>query len=100
MHEFGTTREQLAEVAVAARKWALLNPEAWEKEPLTIEDVLNARMVCYPFTVRDCCLVIDGGGAIVMTSAGAREDAEEEAGLRAGHAARRSATPRSPTCPT
>ena len=69
MHEFGTTREQLAEVAVAARKWALLNPVAWEKEPLTIEQVLNARMVSYPFTVRDCCLVTDGGGAIILTSA-------------------------------
>ena len=69
MHEFGTTRENLAEVAVAARQWALMNPKAWEKEPLSIEQVLNARMVSYPFTVRDCCLVLDGGGAIVMTRA-------------------------------
>ncbi|MGZ5091631.1 MAG: thiolase [Burkholderiales bacterium] len=69
MHQYGTTREQLAEVAVAARKWALMNPKAWEKEPLTIEQVINARMVSYPFTVRDCCLVVDGGGAIVLTSA-------------------------------
>jgi len=69
MHQFGTTREQLAEVAVAARQWALLNPKAWEKEPLTIEQVLNARMVSYPFTVRDCCLVVDGGGALILTSA-------------------------------
>ncbi len=69
MHKFGTTREQLAEVAVAARKWALINPKAWEKEPLTIEQVLNARMVSYPFTVRDCCLVLDGGGAMILTSA-------------------------------
>jgi len=69
MHQFGTTREQLAEVAVAARKWAQLNPVAWEKKPLTVEDVLKSRMISYPFTVRDCCLVTDGGGAIVMTSA-------------------------------
>lgn len=69
MHEFGTTREQLAEVAVAARQWALLNPAAWEKKPLTVEEVLNARMVCRPLTIRDCCLVTDGGGAIVVTSA-------------------------------
>src|SRR5262249_44668397 len=69
MHEFGTTREQLAAVAVAARQWAQLNPVAWEKKPLTIADVLAARMVSYPFTVRDCCLVTDGGGAIVVTSA-------------------------------
>jgi acetyl-CoA acetyltransferase len=69
IHEFGTTREQLAAVAVAAREWALLNPAAWEKKPLTIEGVLSSRMVSYPFTVRDCCLVTDGGGAIVVTSA-------------------------------
>ena len=67
MHEFGTTREQMAEVAVAAREWALLNPVAWEKKPLTISDVLNARPISDPFTVRDICLVTDGGGAIVMT---------------------------------
>jgi len=68
MHEFGTTREQLAEVAVAARQWALKNPVAWEKKPLTVPEVLGARMVSYPFTVRDICLVTDGGGAIVMTT--------------------------------
>ena len=69
MHAFGTTREQLAEVAVAARDWALLNPAAWEKKPLTVSDVVNARKISDPFTVRDCCLVTDGGGAIVMTMA-------------------------------
>jgi acetyl-CoA acetyltransferase len=69
MHQYGTTREQLAEVAVAARKWALMNPRAWEKEPLTVEQVLKARMVSYPLSVRDCCLVTDGGGAVIMVSA-------------------------------
>lgn len=69
MHQFGTTREQLAEVAVAARKWAQLNPVAWEKKPLSVEDVLKARMISYPLSVRDCCLVTDGGGAIIVTSA-------------------------------
>jgi acetyl-CoA acetyltransferase len=69
MYEFGTTREQLAAVAVAAREWALLNPAAWEKKPLTIQDVLSSRMVSHPLTVRDCCLVTDGGGAIVVASA-------------------------------
>jgi acetyl-CoA acetyltransferase len=68
MHEFGTAREQMAEVAVAARQWALKNPVAWEKKPLTVEEVLAARMVSYPFTVRDICLVTDGGGAIVLVS--------------------------------
>src|SRR2546421_9650907 len=69
MHEFGTTREQLAEVAVAAREWALLNPVAWEKQPLTISEVLSARMISYPFTIRDICLVTDGGGAVIVASA-------------------------------
>ncbi len=69
MHQYGTTREQLAEVAVAARQWALLNPKAWEKEPLSIEQVVNARMVSSPFTVRDCCLVLDGGGAMILVPA-------------------------------
>lgn len=69
MHEFGTTREQLAEVAVAARDWARMNPAAWSKGPLSIQDVLGARMISYPFTVRDICLVTDGGGAIIMTTA-------------------------------
>jgi acetyl-CoA acetyltransferase len=76
MHEFGTTREQLAEVAVAAREWALRNPVAWEKQPLTVQEVLSSRMVSYPLTLRDCCLVSDGGGAIVVTSS------ERAGGLR------------------
>jgi acetyl-CoA acetyltransferase len=69
MHLYGTTREQLAEVAVAARQWALLNPAAWEKEPLAIEQVLRSRMVSWPLTVRDCCLIVDGGGAMIVTRA-------------------------------
>lgn len=69
MHEFGTTREQLASVAVSARQWAALNPKAFKRDPLTIEDVLAARTIAAPFTTLDCCLVTDGGGAIVMTRA-------------------------------
>ena len=69
MYEYGTTREQLADVAVAARAWARANPEAFERGPLSREDVLAARMVGDPLTVRDCCLVTDGGGAIVMVRA-------------------------------
>jgi acetyl-CoA acetyltransferase len=69
MHEFGTTREQLAEVAVAARAWARLNPEAFARDPLSIADCLASRMVCDPLTVRDCCLVTDGAGAVVLVSA-------------------------------
>jgi acetyl-CoA acetyltransferase len=69
MHEYGTTREQLAEVAVAAREWAKLNPVAFMRDDLTVEDVLSSRMVSTALTVRDCCLVTDGGGAVVVTSA-------------------------------
>jgi acetyl-CoA acetyltransferase len=68
MHEFGTTREQLAEVAVAARAWARLTPAAWSREPLDVEGVLASPLVCDPLRVRDCCLVTDGGGALVLTS--------------------------------
>jgi acetyl-CoA acetyltransferase len=69
MHQYGTTREQLAEVAVSARRWAQLNPKAFKRDPLTVEEVLSARMVSDPLTSLDCCLVTDGGGAVVMTSA-------------------------------
>lgn len=74
MHDYGTTREQLAEVAVAARGWANLNPLATARGPLTIDDVLGARMVCDPLTVRDCCLVSDGAAAVVMTRADRAKD--------------------------
>ena len=74
MHEFGTTRTQLAEVAVAARAWAQLNPEAFMRDPLSIDDVLAARPVASPLGVRDCCLVTDGGGAIVLVRADRAQD--------------------------
>ncbi|MEO6293175.1 MAG: thiolase [Burkholderiaceae bacterium] len=74
MHEFGTTRRDLAEVAVAARAWARLNPEAFMRGPLSIEDVLAARMVSDPLSVRDCCLVTDGGGAYVLVRADRARD--------------------------
>ncbi len=67
MHQFGTTREQLAAVAVAARGWANTNPEAFATGPLTIADCLASRMISSPISVRDCCLVTDGAAAIVMT---------------------------------
>lgn len=73
MYEFGTTREDLAAVAVSARQWAQKNPAAIMRDPLTIEECLNSRMVCDPFTVRDCCLISDAGAAIVMVRA---EDAK------------------------
>ncbi len=69
MHEYGTTREQMAEVAVSNRKWAAMHPMAMMKEPITIEDVMNSRPICWPYTLFMCCLVTDAGGAIVLTSA-------------------------------
>jgi acetyl-CoA acetyltransferase len=70
MHEFGTTPTQLAEVAVAARAWARLNPVAYRHSagPLTVEDVLSSPIVSSPLHAADCCLVTDGGGAVVLTS--------------------------------
>ncbi len=67
---FGASREQLAEVAVAAREWAQLNPKAWTygKGPLSVEDVLAAPLLSTPLGTLDCCLVTDGGGAVVLTS--------------------------------
>jgi acetyl-CoA acetyltransferase len=74
MHEFGTTRAQLAEVAVAAREWANLNPKAFLRDDLTVEDVLASRMVSSPLSILDCCLVTDGGGALLVTSAERAKD--------------------------
>jgi acetyl-CoA acetyltransferase len=68
MHEFGTTIEQLAEIAVSARHNASLNPEAFYQDPITIDDVLGADMVADPFTKLHCCIRSDGGGAVVLTA--------------------------------
>ncbi|MGV3571522.1 MAG: acetyl-CoA acetyltransferase [Ramlibacter sp.] len=69
MHEFGTTSEHLAEIAVATRKWAALNPAATMRDPLSVEDVLRSPMISDPLHLLDACLVTDGGGAVVMTTA-------------------------------
>jgi acetyl-CoA acetyltransferase len=76
MHEFGASREDLANVAVSARDWALLNPRAYtyDKGPLTIEDVLLARPIVDPLGKLDCCLVTDGGAAVVMTRSDRAKD--------------------------
>jgi acetyl-CoA acetyltransferase len=76
MHEFGASREDLANVAVSARDWALLNPRAYtyEKGPLTVEDVLSARPIVDPLGKLDCCLVTDGGAAVVMTRSDRAKD--------------------------
>lgn len=74
MYEYGTTRKQLAEVAVATSKWAALNPNALKRDMITVEDVLDSPLVSDPLRRLDCCLVTNGSGAIVLTS---RERARE-----------------------
>lgn len=68
MHQYGTTSEQLAEIAVATRKWATLNEKAYMREPIEIADVLNSRFIAEPLHLLDCCLVSDGGGAVIVAS--------------------------------
>ncbi len=74
MHEYGTTHEQLASVAVATRQWATKNPRAMMRDPITVEDVLASRMIAYPIHLLECCLVTDGGGALVVVSAERAKD--------------------------
>jgi acetyl-CoA acetyltransferase len=69
MKEFGLSHEQLAYVAVAQRKWAARNPRAMYRDLITVGDVLASRLVAYPFHLLECCLVTDGGGALIVTSA-------------------------------
>ena len=69
MKEYGLTHEQLAYVAVAQRRWAAKNPRAMFRDPITVDDVLASRIVAYPFHLLECCLVTDGGGALIVTSA-------------------------------
>lgn len=78
MHQYGTTREDLARVAVAARQWAQLTPFAYRREPTSVEEVLSARMMCDPLTVRDCCLVTDGAGAVIMVSSERARDLKQK----------------------
>jgi acetyl-CoA C-acetyltransferase len=68
MHEYGTTSEQLAEIAVTIRRHAGLNPNAKYRDPITVEDVLASRMISSPLHLLDCCMISDGGGALVLTS--------------------------------
>ncbi len=68
MYEYGVTSEQLAEVAVSARAWAGLNPKAYYRDPITVEDVLASDLICEPLHKLDCCLVTDGGGAVVVAA--------------------------------
>jgi acetyl-CoA acetyltransferase len=68
MYEYGITSEQLAEVAVATRAWASMNPRATMRDPITTQDVIGSRMICDPLHLLDCCLVSDAAGAVIVTS--------------------------------
>jgi len=74
MKTYGVTHEQIAMVAVVQREWAAKNPRATFRDPITVEDVLNSRMIAYPFRLLQCCLVTDGGGALILTSAERAKD--------------------------
>jgi acetyl-CoA acetyltransferase len=74
MHEYGTTSEQLAAIAVAMRRHAVHNPMAQQRTPITVEDVVSSRLVADPLHKLDCCLVTDGGGACLVTTAERAED--------------------------
>lgn len=76
MHEFGTSSEQLAEVAVTMREHARLNPRAMYRDPLTVNDVLESRMISTPLHKLDCCVVSDGGGALVLVRGDRADDSQ------------------------
>jgi len=78
MHDYGTTSEQLAEIAVTTRFHASMNPQAKYREPLTIEDVLASRIISSPLHLLDCCIISDGAGAIVVTSAERARDMRKQ----------------------
>ncbi len=79
MYECDVTPEHLARVAVAARKWAALNPKAWIRNPLTVDDVLASPMICDPLHKLDCCLVTDGGGVVIVAGRERARDAHKKA---------------------
>lgn len=74
MKTYGVKDEHFAKVAVVQREWAAKNPRAAFRDPITIEDVLNSRMIAYPFRLLQCCLVTDGGGALILTAADRAKD--------------------------
>lgn len=79
MAQYGTTSEQLAQIAVSTREWASRNPRASLRDPITVEDVLASPVAASPLHKLDCCLVTDGAGAIVMTSAERAADLRQPA---------------------
>ena len=67
MKTYGMSHEQLAMVAVVQREWASKNPRASFRDLITVDDVLESKLIAYPFHLLECCLVTDGGGALILT---------------------------------
>lgn len=88
MHEYGTTQEQLAQVAVSIRKHASMHPNAQKRDPLAIDDVLSSKMISWPLTKDMCSIVSDGGGALIVTSAERARDLKKKPVLLLGGGAR------------
>jgi acetyl-CoA C-acetyltransferase len=86
MHEYGTTSEQLAEIAVTMRRHAMLNPHAKYRDPITVEDVLASRVISSPLHLLDCCMISDGGGALVLASRERARDLRKPAAVILGGA--------------
>jgi acetyl-CoA acetyltransferase len=92
MHEYGEerARQGMAEIAVATRKWALMNPKAYIKDPMSFDDYHESRWISWPFHLLDCCLVTDAGAAVVVTSAERANDLKKPPvwvlGAAEGHA--------------
>jgi acetyl-CoA acetyltransferase len=74
LKKYGLGEDALAEVAVVQREWAAKNPHATFKNPISVQDVMNSRMISYPFRLLMCCLVTDGGGALILTSTDRAKD--------------------------
>ncbi len=83
MHEYGTTVEQMAEVAVTIRNHALLNPNAHMTKPISVQDVLASPMITSPLKRFDCALVSDGAAAVIVTSVDRARDLRQKP-VRAG----------------
>ena len=78
MHEFGTTSEQLADIAVSTRHHASLNPHAKMQQPITRDDVMESRVIADPLHLLDCCIISDGGGAVIVTSLERAKDLKQK----------------------
>jgi acetyl-CoA C-acetyltransferase len=85
MHDYGTTKEQLAEIRVAASIHAQYNPDAMYRDAVSVSDVVNSRPICEPLSLLDCCVISDGGGALVIVSPEAAADLDRDAPVILGH---------------